>query len=270
MDMVGTLSAAYTSMALHPGGKSLALDASGDLVLVGGADGSAGIHSISQNKQLHALEGAKGQITDTVWWDSRVIISTSSGQILIFEDGSRMASLGVHAGSTTAMALHPSGEILGSVGEDRSFAFYDLSTLKPVMHVHGESGRFYHSRSSKTSIGMLTAPIRIHHGSLPPRRASLRGRDIWRADQDLRRTHGGQRGDVRLGGLHLISILFRERDVARERVRRPKPGHDLESAHRLAAEGYRGRRSCRQRALGLYGAVPRHGWLQRRHGAGVP
>lgn len=145
VDMIGALSAGYTSMALHPGGKSLALDSTGDLVLVGGADGSAGVHSISQNKQIHELEGAKGQITDTVWWGSRAIISTSSGQILIFEGGSRMASLGVHAGSTTAVALHPSGEILGSVGEDQSFVFYDLSTFKPVMHIHGDSGTLYHS-----------------------------------------------------------------------------------------------------------------------------
>lgn len=140
IETVRTLSQAYTSMALHPGGRSLALDGSGDLVIVGGADGSAGIHSISQNKQVHTLEGAKGQITDTVWWGARAVVSTSSGQVMIFEEGSQMMAFDSHAGSAVAVALHPSDELLASVGEDRSFVFYDLSKHKAVMQIHTESG----------------------------------------------------------------------------------------------------------------------------------
>ena len=141
MEIVEAFKPTYTSMALYPGGKSLAVDTTGDLVLVGGADGSAGVHSISQNKLVHGLAGARGQITDTLWWGARAILSTATGQVLIFEDGSECARFESHAGSVTALALHPSDEILASVGVDKSYVFYDLSTRRPVAQIFGDAGR---------------------------------------------------------------------------------------------------------------------------------
>ncbi|KAI9886341.1 MAG: hypothetical protein M1823_001849 [Watsoniomyces obsoletus] len=125
----------YTSMALHPGGRSIALDPTGDLVILGGGDGSAGIHSISQNKLVQALEGGQGQVTDTLWWESRAIIATASGQVIIFEDGASRAQFTSHSGRAAALALHPSGELLASVGVDKSYVFYDLSSLKPITQI---------------------------------------------------------------------------------------------------------------------------------------
>lgn len=140
-ETIETFKPTYTSMALYPGGKSLALDNTGDLVLVGGGDGSAGIHSISQNKLIHALEGAHGQITDTLWWGDRAILSTASGEVLIFENGSEAARFESHAGSVTALALHPTGEILASVGVDKSYVFYDLNAGKPITQIYGDHGK---------------------------------------------------------------------------------------------------------------------------------
>ncbi len=134
-EMIERFQQGYTSMALHPGGRSIAVDPTGDLVILGGGDGSAGIHSISQNKLVHALEGGQGQVTDTLWWESRAIISTASGQVMIFENGAERAQFTSHAGRATALALHPSGEMLASVGADKSYVFYDLSSLKPITQI---------------------------------------------------------------------------------------------------------------------------------------
>ena len=189
-EVVGTLSPEYTSAALHPGGKSVALDSTGDLVLLGGADGTAGVHSISQNKQLHALEGIKGRVTDSIWWDTRAVISSSSGHVMAFEGASQMANIRSHAGSATAIALHPSGEILGSVGEDGSFIFYDLSSFKPVMQIPGDRSKCSVS-STRRSYGhtdrrsLLTLAIRLHDRSFPPGRPSLCRGYVERTDQDL-------------------------------------------------------------------------------------
>ncbi|KAI9750280.1 MAG: hypothetical protein M1815_001887 [Lichina confinis] len=163
-EVVGTLSPEYTSAALHPGGKSVALDSTGDLVLLGGADGTAGVHSISQNKQLHALEGIKGRVTDSIWWDTRAVISSSSGHVMAFEGASQMANIRSHAGSATAIALHPSGEILGSVGEDGSFIFYDLSSFKPVMQIPGDRSyttAAFHPDGHLFAAGTSSGQIRI-------------------------------------------------------------------------------------------------------------
>ena len=48
--------------------------------------------------------------------------------------------IGSHAGEVTAITLHPCGDILSSVGVDKSWVTYDLNTGKPVCQVYTESG----------------------------------------------------------------------------------------------------------------------------------
>lgn len=45
-----------------------------------------------------------------------------------------------HAGSANGLALHPSGDILASVGVDKSFVFYDLVGGSSVTQVYTDSG----------------------------------------------------------------------------------------------------------------------------------
>jgi pre-mRNA-processing factor 19 len=130
-----------TSEALYPGANSIAIDTSGDLALVGGTDGTAGLYSISQKKLVQVLNGDSGAIIDTIWWGNRAVFSTSSGRVKIFDiNGTEVATFNSHAGKVTALALHPSGEILASVGVDKSYVLYDLSSLKPVSQVFTDSG----------------------------------------------------------------------------------------------------------------------------------
>lgn len=118
----------------------MAVDETGDQVLVGGANGSAAVYSISQNKAVHSLKGDAGTVVDGVWWGSRPVIATSTGAVKIFDGASEIASFSQHAGAVTAVSLHPCGDILASVGADKSFILYDLQTMKPITQRSTDSG----------------------------------------------------------------------------------------------------------------------------------
>jgi pre-mRNA-processing factor 19 len=129
-----------TSESLYPGGRSLSIDDSSDLALVGGPDGVAGIYSLSGNRVLHTLKGGGGSITAGVWAGSKAVISTSAGRLKVFEEQTEVASFGAHAGEATALALHPSGEIVASVGVDKSYVLYDLTSSAIATQVYSNSG----------------------------------------------------------------------------------------------------------------------------------
>jgi pre-mRNA-processing factor 19 len=123
---------------LYPGARSLAVDEAGQLVIVGGSDGVAGIYSISENKVKESFKSGSA-ITDAVWYGGQPVVSTSSGAVKVFADSE--ATFTSHAGSANGLALHPSGDILASVGVDKSFVFYDLLGGKAVTQVYTDSGK---------------------------------------------------------------------------------------------------------------------------------
>ncbi|KAJ4290318.1 hypothetical protein N0V90_010534 [Kalmusia sp. IMI 367209] len=137
-DDVSAFDVISSSEALYPGSTSVSIDESGDLALFGGADGVAGIFSISQQKLVHVLKSGS-PVTATTWWDTKAVVATSAGTVKIFEDGKEIAQLGSHAGAVTSVSLHPSGAILASAGSDKRFIFHDLSTFKPVSQVYTEA-----------------------------------------------------------------------------------------------------------------------------------
>lgn len=59
------------------------------------------------------------------------------------EEGNQVASLTEHAGAATALSLHPSGEILASVGTDKSIVFYDLVGQKRAARSYTDAGKFH-------------------------------------------------------------------------------------------------------------------------------
>jgi pre-mRNA-processing factor 19 len=132
---------ASKSEVLYPGSTSLAVNEAGKLIIVGGKDGVAGVYSISDNKlQLQQSYKVGGAITDAAWYSNQPIVSSSSGNVKIF--GTDETTFNSHAGSANALALHPSGDILASVGFDKSFVFYDLPGRKAVNQVYTDSGLF--------------------------------------------------------------------------------------------------------------------------------
>ena len=170
-ETIQTFKVVSTSAHVCPGAKSLSLDASGDLALIGGATGVAGVFSISQNKILHELfeVGSVGGVTDSLWAGSLAVFATSAGLVKIFENGSEVASYHKHAGKVTALAIHPSEQILASVGVDKSYVLYDLTTSAPAMQIFTNSSK--NTWVSK-SASLLTV-FRLNDSRIPPRWPSI-------------------------------------------------------------------------------------------------
>lgn len=139
-EQISQYTATSTSEPFYPGGRTLALH--DDLALVGGSDGIAGVYSISNQKVVQALKGGGGAITGGLWAGSRAVISTASGKVKVFEAQQEVALFSVHAGEASGLALHPSGDILASVGVDKSYVLYDLEANEVLTQVYSNSGWF--------------------------------------------------------------------------------------------------------------------------------
>jgi WD40 repeat protein len=113
--------------ALYPGGKVLSVNASGDSVLVETAEGTVGVFSLSQKKIIHTLQ-TDGHVTNVLWAGEKAVVASSTGSVKVFESGKEIANFNSHAGAATGLALHATGDIVASVGEDKSYALYDLTT----------------------------------------------------------------------------------------------------------------------------------------------
>lgn len=119
-----------------PQASSIGLD--GGYAAIGGLQGDVGIYSIEAGKLERSLK-INEPVTDTVWTESKIIFATAKGSVKVWESGNEVASFSDHAGAATGLAVHPSGEILASVGADKSFVFYDLSNLRRVSRVYTDS-----------------------------------------------------------------------------------------------------------------------------------
>lgn len=144
-------------------------------------DGVAGIYSLSENKLLHSIKGGGGAITSAVWAGSKAVIATATGRVKIVESQKEVGSFAVQAGSISALAVHPSGEILASVGHDRTYILYDLQSMNVLTQVSSDSGKL---RLETTRLFLLTFD-RTNMRTIPSGRSSFSsGCDGW-ADQDI-------------------------------------------------------------------------------------
>ncbi|KAI1917811.1 hypothetical protein LOZ58_005105 [Ophidiomyces ophidiicola] len=153
-----------TSDSLYPGGDSLSLNESGELALVGGADGVAGVYSFSKHSILFSLKGGSGVITDTMWVGEKAVISTSTGLVKVFDGESEIASFHSHAGEVKALAKHPTGDLLASVGVDQSYVLYDLASLTVVAQIFSDSGLLsaqFHPDGHLLAAGATDGQIKI-------------------------------------------------------------------------------------------------------------
>ncbi len=112
-----------------------------DFAAVSGLKGNVGIYSIEADKVERSLD-IEEPITDTIWTGPRVIFSTTNAHVKIYENGTEIKTFTEHAGAVTGLALHPGGDLLASVGADKSFVFYDLNDLKRVLRVYTDSCTF--------------------------------------------------------------------------------------------------------------------------------
>ena len=123
-----------TTAPLVPGAKALAVHGSGDLVLIGGAEGAIGVYSLSQKQVVQNLQ-TDGTVTAAVWAGDKAVVASSTGAVTVYENGTRTAAFTSHAGAATALATHATGDIVASVGADKSYVLYDLTTNAAVTQV---------------------------------------------------------------------------------------------------------------------------------------
>jgi pre-mRNA-processing factor 19 len=140
-DDIQRFGVAQTSETVCPHASFVAVDAAGERALVGGRDGVAGVFDVKENKLVQELAVGGGSVTDGVFFGAQPVVATSSGAVKVFEGAKEVVSFTSHAGSANAVALHPTGDILASVGVDKSFVVYDLVSRKAVAQVYTELGK---------------------------------------------------------------------------------------------------------------------------------
>ncbi|KAJ5160203.1 uncharacterized protein N7482_007207 [Penicillium canariense] len=129
-----------SSEPLYPGGRALAVKSTGDVALVGGVDGVVGVYSLSQKGVVQTLK-TDGPVTDATWAGDKAVIGSATGSVKVFENGSEVASFKSHAGEVTAVATHPTGDLVASVGVDKSYVLYDLATNAAITQIWSDAGK---------------------------------------------------------------------------------------------------------------------------------
>ncbi|KAL9599768.1 MAG: hypothetical protein Q9219_003651 [cf. Caloplaca sp. 3 TL-2023] len=127
-DVLKSFTPLEKSSTTHANGRSFALNTRGDSILYGRKDSKIGVYSTSDKIVVQEMEVGPGSVTDVLWLGERAVASTSTGDVKIYENGTEIMTFSGHAGEVTALAVHPSGDILASVGVDKSYVFYDLTS----------------------------------------------------------------------------------------------------------------------------------------------
>ena len=91
---------------------------------------------------MNTIDGGSGSITDGLWADERTILASSTGFVAVFKEDSKVCEFAGHAGGVNAVALHPSGDILASVGVDKSYIFYDLASSSQAIQIFTDCGKY--------------------------------------------------------------------------------------------------------------------------------
>ena len=137
------------------GANTLAVDETGDFFLCGDSDGDIGVYDLKQGAFTTRSNVGAGGITGGAWANDRAVVATSSGAVVITQGGSVQAKFQQHAGAATAVAVHPCGDLLASVGVDKSYAMYDLQSSKVLTQIYTDGGELVIEISDRQ---LLTRP----------------------------------------------------------------------------------------------------------------
>lgn len=123
------------------GAKHLATDSTGDFFLTGDSDGTIAVFDLAAGAFTTRSNLGAGAILSGAWANDKQAVSTANGTVVVSQDGAVQGKFQQHAGAANALAAHPSGELLVSVGYDKSYIVYDLSTMQVLTQVFGDIGK---------------------------------------------------------------------------------------------------------------------------------
>lgn len=123
------------------GANTLAVDETGDFFLCGDSDGDIGVYDLKQNAFTIRSNVGAGAITSGAWAHDKPVVATTSGAVVVTEGGSAKMKFHQHAGAATAVAVHPCGDLIASVGADKSYVLYDIQTGKVLTQIYADSGK---------------------------------------------------------------------------------------------------------------------------------
>lgn len=154
------------------GAKFLAADQSGDFFITGDSDGTMGVYDLTQGTFTTRTSLSAGAILGGAWAHDKQAVSTTSGVVVVAQEGAIQGKFQQHAGAATAVAGHPSGKLLVSVGYDKSYIIYDLDAMEVLTQVFGDIGMLRRPPLASTHADFY----RIDYSGIPPRWSSPGGR----------------------------------------------------------------------------------------------
>lgn len=137
------------------GARTLAADGTGDLFLCGDSDGDIGVYALKDRAFMTRSNVGAGAINSGAWANDKAIVATSSGAVLVTQGGSVEKRFQQHAGAATSVAVHPGGDVVASVGIDKSYVLYDLQNSTVLTQIFTDS-RTYIAQTKQLS-SLLTA-----------------------------------------------------------------------------------------------------------------
>ena len=138
--------AAYEVIAKAEAGDAtfVDVDASGAQALVGGSDGAA-VVDVQTGEVSETL--AKGEsVAAGAWAGEKAVLVVKAGNggvVKVFEGAKEVGAIAAHAGPVNGVAVHPTGDVVASIGKDKSFVVYDLESMKAVAQVYTENGESF-------------------------------------------------------------------------------------------------------------------------------
>jgi protein MAK11 len=107
--------------------------ACGKWIASGSSDEVVSIMDVEKMAQVMSLHHHAGDVTSLAFHADKFLFSASSdGNICVYRcpDWPLLATLKGHKDAVTAIAVHPSGKVLLSVGKDCTFRIWDLVSAK--------------------------------------------------------------------------------------------------------------------------------------------
>ncbi|KAG6150255.1 hypothetical protein E4U22_001042 [Claviceps purpurea] len=146
--------------------EATSIDITGCYAALGGLNGEASIYNIEDatiQRQLCIGEAITSTLSSKD--GSRYFFATSKGSVKVYRAGHGFASLSEHAGPVTGLTMHPSSDILGTVGADKRIILYDLATMKRASRAYADSSLTtcaFHPDGHLFAAGSMSGDVKLY------------------------------------------------------------------------------------------------------------